>query len=350
MKMNATAQNPGKVMINAVLLLIFLVMTVILGVVWLNNIKASYEWHKLPRDEKPELIETAADAKDQQVDNNGVPVKPKKVHGFTAKLDWTLVDYSTATTFILFYGFALIFAGLLRIGRNNQDRIGPQFPFSEKSDQIIVNLGLIGTIWGLIMIGFYNPETINMPQLIICLKTAMWSTLLALVWVYLIQLAVIVPVMRWWNESVNYIEWVSAMEEVDLEELLNRFCQVIRDSSIAMVDFRGNFAELTQECANFLAEMMDAMVEIRQAAADNSVACQSISKRGGKQDEISNKQYEAIMVLNQQLTASKSELEQLRTKTAGKLEQLDELVLDNAKLTQALETIRTAAQTRPAKR
>lgn len=136
------------------------VLAFITGVAWLNNVYLLLQWN--PNDGK------------------GVTY-----FGFIKCLDWSAVDFSTVATFVPFMGFLLIGIGFIRLSRE-KGNISEYFPFFKIYNDFTGTLGLIGTVWGLVMIGFYKPETITMADLITCLQTALWSTLIALLWVYFV--------------------------------------------------------------------------------------------------------------------------------------------------------------------
>lgn len=122
---------------------------------------------------------------------NGEAVSAK-APGCFAALDWSAVDYSAVTTLIPAIGFWFMTAGAWRILRRRRARPG-DFPFFKGSDQLYIALGLFGTLWGIIVIGFYNLETVGMPDLMQCLHTALFSTLTAVVWVFLVDRPIVRP-------------------------------------------------------------------------------------------------------------------------------------------------------------
>ena len=120
---------------------------------------------------------------------------PDRVSGFLPWLDRLAVDHSCATTFIPFFGFLLAARGAWRVLRGRP--ADPEFfPFFRSFDQLVVALGLIGTLWGIILIGWYDLESVSMRDLMVCLHTALFSTLMAVVWVYLVDHPVVRPLLR----------------------------------------------------------------------------------------------------------------------------------------------------------
>lgn len=120
----------------------------------------------------------------------------KEYTGIIPALDWMAVDYSAVSTFIPFFGFLFAAIGCFRILFTKKIRQNECFPFFPYSDLLNISLGLIGTLWGIIVIGYYDMSTIEIDILIECLHTALFSTLIAVVWVYLIDHPIIRPLMR----------------------------------------------------------------------------------------------------------------------------------------------------------
>lgn len=119
---------------------------------------------------------------------------PDTLSGIVPWLDWTAVDYSCVTTFVPFLGFLLLSHGLGRALRG--DHQDPEhFPFYKGYDQFNIALGLVGTLWGIIIIGYYQMDTVSMEDLMMCLHTALFSTLVAVVWVFVVDHSLIRPKM-----------------------------------------------------------------------------------------------------------------------------------------------------------
>ena len=115
-----------------------------------------------------------------------------KASGFIPWLDWAVVDYSAVTTFIPLLGFLCMTLSLSRMLACRRARAG-DFPFFRGSDQLNVALGLLGTLWGIIVIGYFKLDTVTMADLMQCLHTALFSTLAAVVWVFLIDRPLVRP-------------------------------------------------------------------------------------------------------------------------------------------------------------
>ena len=120
---------------------------------------------------------------------------PDRIVGFLPWFDRFAVDHSCATTFIPFFGFLLAARGAWRVLRR-RPADPAYFPYFRSFDQLVVALGLIGTLWGIILIGWYDLESVSMRDLMVCLHTALFSTLMAVVWVYLVDHPLVRPLLR----------------------------------------------------------------------------------------------------------------------------------------------------------
>lgn len=153
---------------------VLLGVTILAGLIWTNNvsvtIKALSDWERYSK-------------------------RPETLTGWLSIFDPFCVDLSTMATFIPFLGFLLIARGLRQIyqyeekeepERDQDPRMPRYFPFVSRGyASTMITLGLIGTIWGLILIGYGAPEKLTIERLILCMYTALWSTLIALIWVFL---------------------------------------------------------------------------------------------------------------------------------------------------------------------
>lgn len=140
-----------------------------------------------------------------------------KMPGFIEWLDWSVVDYSAVTTLIPTIGFLCMTIGAWRLLRRRRVAAA-DFPFFKGSDQLHIALGLFGTLWGIIVIGYYNLETVSMPDLMQCLHTALFSTLTAVVWVFMIDRPVIRPIFA---RLLNSLDCAEA-EDGDLAAAVDR--------------------------------------------------------------------------------------------------------------------------------
>ncbi len=178
---------------------IFAGLTILSGLAFVNNISAVARWWSA-------FKEAGGDA---------VAVPPT-CPGIIPWLDWSAIDYSCVTTFIPFLGFFLITLGLGRIiAGKRQD--SETFPFFKGYDQLNIALGLIGTLWGIIIIGFFQLDTITMGNLMMCLHTALFSTMMAVAWVFIFAHGILRPlVLDILNDQQGYEN-----EDEDILEVLD---------------------------------------------------------------------------------------------------------------------------------
>ena len=142
---------------------------------------------------------------------------PAHVPGCFAWLDWSAVDYSAVTTLIPLIGFVCMTLGAWRLLRGKVLK-AESFPFFEGSDQLHIALGLFGTLWGIIVIGYFKLDTVTMADLMQCLHTALFSTLMAVVWVFLIDRPLVRPYFRRLLDESGKIE----VEDSDLVAAVDR--------------------------------------------------------------------------------------------------------------------------------
>lgn len=157
------------------LLLAGLAFSVFSGLIFIDNISVVIRWHR---------AFAAANSNASQM--------PAVISGIMPAFDWAAVDFSCVTTFIPFFGFINFFLAMARIVAGKK-LFTLNFPFFRSYDQLNIALGLIGTLWGIIMIGYYDMESVTMADLINCLHTALFSTLAAVVWVYIIVHPILIP-------------------------------------------------------------------------------------------------------------------------------------------------------------
>ena len=168
------AGERGKGVVSAILLGL-LGLTVLSGLAFVNNVVALVRWWRA-------FLAAGGDTA-------GVPAH---VPGIIPWLDWSAVDYSAVTTFIPFLGFLCMTVAAARMLRGRRMRVG-DFPFFRGSDQLNVALGLFGTLWGIIVIGYFRLDTVQMADLMQCLHTALFSTLMAVVWVFMVDRPLVRP-------------------------------------------------------------------------------------------------------------------------------------------------------------
>ncbi len=221
--------------------LIMVAVTFASGVIWLNNLLVSRRWYldvvinKLPTPGKYASHELAAKAEG----------------GLLSWLGWSAFDMSTVSTFIPFFGLLMLTFGLWRIFLKM--KLTEDFPFFRSYERLTIALGLIGTLWGIIMIGYYPPEAVNMSNLVMCLHTALYSTLVAVVWVFIFVIP-LKTIMHGWHR------WISAEERNpeagDLISMLDRLRKSVTatgnelsDMNYRTREFRGHLTDSGKELA-----------------------------------------------------------------------------------------------------
>lgn len=191
-----------------------------------------------------------------------------KASGFIPWLDWTVVDYSAVTTFIPMLGFLCMTTALARIAAGRRCRAG-DFPFFRGSDQMNVALGLLGTLWGIIVIGYFKLDSVTMADLMQCLHTALFSTLMAVVWVFLVDR----PLVRPFFAGLLAESGLAETEDGDLAAAVDRLVVRLGAASDAFEKRQREFeAAFRRRLDDFAAEAS------RRAAAD----AEAFEKRRGE--------------------------------------------------------------------
>jgi len=181
-----------------------------------------------------------------------------KATGFLPWLDWAVVDYSAVTTFIPMLGFLCMTLSLSRMLGGRRCRAG-DFPFFRGSDQLNVALGLLGTLWGIIVIGYFKLDTVTMADLMQCLHTALFSTLAAVVWVFLVDRPLVRPYFTRLLEETGLAE----TDDGDLAAAVDRLVVRLGAASDAFERRQQEFeAEFRKRLDDYAAEAS------RRAAAD----------------------------------------------------------------------------------
>jgi len=243
--------------------------TVFWGLAWINNCYKSYFFHLAPAESKKEAFT-----------------------GFISWLEWSAMDYATIFTLIPLLGGIAICWGFIRIFISDK-RPGEYFPFSNLFNNIVIYLGLIGTIWGLIMIGYYDPKTINIEDLIKCLHTALFSTLMALIWIFVISLPLVIPLMKRWHCAYYGLQAeIDADETPDISEAVGKLSaavdssaeslkvsgQKINDFNQGLTDTSDKLKLLTESLATVKKDNIDGVfAEVKNAATKLAQAGEAIS-------------------------------------------------------------------------
>ena len=194
-------------------------------------------------------------------DTTGIPAHAP---GFIGWLDWTAVDYSAVTTFIPLLGFTCLAYSAWRLLKGRVVDHADDFPFFRGSDQLNVALGLFGTLWGIIVIGYFKLDTVTMADLMQCLHTALFSTLMAVVWVFLVDR----PLIRPYFQRLLASSGLARLEEGDLAGAVDRLVERLGAASDAF-DARQRQYEAAFEKRQ--AEEAEAAFQ-RQTRADTALA------------------------------------------------------------------------------
>ncbi len=206
-------------------------------------------------------------------------------------LDWSAVDLSAVTTFIPFFGFAFITLGFWRIYKNTA-QIDDDFPFFRAYDRINVSLGLIGTLFGIIIIGFYDMDKVTMGDLMMCLHTALFSTLIAVAWIFIIVLLFTKPFMRWWHNRINGISPADSFDDRFLERLeqsaasirheLSQSSEALNHFSIDLQKASGSVTEISQALndttSQFQKGIIDPLLNLQRNQTDQTTALNQLSQ------------------------------------------------------------------------
>ena len=218
---------------------------------------------------------------------------PARANGFIPWLDWSAVDYSAVTTFIPALGCVSLTCALVRMARGRRAPVA-DFPFFRGSDQLNVALGLFGTLWGIIVIGYYRLDTVSMADLMQCLHTALFSTLTAVVWVFMIDR----PLLRPWFVRLLTRADLAETEDGDLAATVDRLVERLGAASDAfdarekaanaafakrMAEYERAFAQRESERAQAFdarerkcAQAFEArLVAYEEASERRRVACES---------------------------------------------------------------------------
>lgn len=206
---------------------------------------------------------------------------PQSCPGIISWLDWSAVDYSAVSTFIPLLGCFCVLRGLVRIWRGKAMPV-EHFPFFASADQMNVALGLFGTLWGIIVIGYFRLDKVSMGDLMHCLHTALFSTLIAVVWVFLIDHPIIRPWMRRLLTRAN----LASNEGAPLADALDVFIARLNAASDAFDTRQRQYEEAHARRAQAFEEAFDRRErEWQQAFADREKELQESFARRQREAE-----------------------------------------------------------------
>ncbi len=314
------------------------VLTAFTGLLWVNNIVSAVKSY--------ERLFSA----DVTVSLN------EQMSGFIPSLDWSTLDLSTISTFIPFLGLLYVMAGLMRLLKQGKAVLSIEnFPFFASYDRINISLGLIGTIWGIIIIGFYRAEEINVSSLMMCLHTALFSTLIAVVWVSILIPAFIMPMFR-------VLAGVKSGNGGVIEEDENIF-ELVEKLSVAAAATSKEFAASNEQLHTFNGRLRNAAEEINECSHNLSGMLHQMTNAGelwqqeqARQVEVLNqtaKMVESVSNIQAQLSAQMEKLQRdnatlqaqnsaLRTTNNELSESANAAGVENVRLKTALEQIKGA--------
>ncbi len=235
--------------------------------------------------------------------------------GIWPGLDWANVDLSTVTTLVPFLGLVLISGGLLQL-INRKLRPMAEWPFFHHYGRLNVALGLLGTVWGIIMIGFYPPEQVDLTNLMHCLHTAMFSTLVAVGWVMVVLPLMVTPLLEHFHRELTGVAPDS------LDGVIDEFAAAAVQTARMLHATRGQLSRLGRE-------LKPLQQTVSELASELTAEVQAVATARLTQQELQHQQLELQRELGslvrelgsrqQQLTVENRELRQRGDDLAGKL-------------------------------
>ncbi len=276
--------------------LICWLMAIVFGVLWVNNAISAYRFHAAIVDGSLNVA--------------------KAFPGIWPRLNWTTVDVSTITTFIPFFGFLLLSVNLPR--RNH----GEDWPFFHNYERMNIALGLLGTIWGIILVGYYPEGEISVKSLMICLHTAMFSTLMAVAWVMVFEPLCVAPVVRLYRDPSQEID--------SLAEFVDEFSTALQSSSVNVNGFNQALEKLSPELShwkdtlelqrvqqaetkNILVQLTDCSINLAAIVQAMQIRNQDLEKRNAELSAENTQFAQQNHDLSKQLTACEAEARKLHT-------------------------------------
>jgi len=310
--------RPVRKTITLGITLISLLLTVMAGLAWVNNLYIAKEWHD---DVMEGQLFSRTTEKSQSLETVQKE-KTKVYYGPISFFNWaSRVDISTVSTFVPFLGFILITIGFIRIllqGIIIKKPASDEFPFFKSYAPITVSLGLIGTIWGIIMIGYYpEVEEIKMPQLINCLHTSLYSTLVAIVWTFLVA----IPVrkgMQWWYRQATGEE-VGPEEDIisvfiDLNQAISRTKKELSEMTQEVEGFKNKTNKVKKELKRIKDPLANTREEISKITTQFERAMKTISDSSDSWQKAGNEMNEAVNRVSSLVEKERKRSESLQSK------------------------------------
>ena len=295
-----------------------LAASVLTGLAFLNNLVAIVRWWRA-------FLAAGGDT----------AVMSSSPGGFIPWLDWSAVDYSSVTTLIPALGCFCLTRSLFGLMRGRRMR-AEDFPFFRGSDQLNVALGLFGTLCGIIVIGYFKLDTVSMADLMQCLHTALFSTLMAVVWVFMVDR----PLLRPYFAKVLEASGLAETDEGDLSEAVERLVMRLGAASDAF-DRRQTAFEKAFERRQagfekaYETRMAKADAAFRKRMSDLDAFCQGRIASYEREFELRQKEYvETFRRRIEELQASATEARVRAERAEARVEEV------NAKLNAVTAALR----------
>ena len=231
------------------------------------------------------------------------------------KSEWNAVckmDLSTVSTFIPFFGLGWISFGLWVILLRPDKKVSINFPFFRFHNAIMVTLGLLGTIWGLIMIGFYlDPDVSDLTH---CLHTALFSTFVALIWVYIVALLMKHIIHRLYEWVTGNI--IEGKEGTTFIERLEKH----------VISFGECIKKVVLEVGNLMESIKQAILEVGNLMNSIKSLVKRINAIGKAIDKLSRILDESLAKLETTTDRHNSLMDQYQAESQKKQEALDQTI------------------------
>ncbi len=305
--------------------------TLLGALAWFNNICVTRLWYR-------DLI---------AADWNKTTTVGQVYQGPINWLNWSAVDLSTVTTFIPFFGSLLIFLGFIAILRG-KEITNADFPFFRAYDRVTVSLGLIGTLWGIIVIGYYPIKSIKMSILMLSLHTALFSTLMAVAWVFIVVLLIVKPFMQWWArylrgehpddtgedlitvfEKLRLAAGDSGRALSDNSHTVEKFSQALNSTQEIVMQFG---AELKQHSSTIVSAEETILKLLSESRQERDAQLTLLKQLAGIVERVDNSQQEIM----QRLTRIEQENRQLQERNSGLEQENQQLQSERDVLRQTL--------------
>ena len=160
---------------------VFAALAFFAGLVWINNISVLVQWI-IVQWRSPEPVNFQS-------------------NGIIPLLGVLCKDLSTISTLIPFYTFFFFARGYHRMLKGETLRTSKDFPLFDHYITITGILGLIGTVFGIIIVTLYSPARDSVDDMSSGIGTALWSTEVA--FVFIVIKLVFCPVFDIMNRSLN---------------------------------------------------------------------------------------------------------------------------------------------------